>query len=63
MSKKTADKPFITTVKMSLALRGELDAVRARWAAELGRRPSAREIIVAALERFVAAEQRRARKS
>ena len=63
-NEKTATKPdFVTTVRMSHRVRADIDIVRALWAERLGRRPPAHEVILAALESFIASETAVARRT
>lgn len=59
--KTSAD--FITTIRMTHRLRAEIDAVRGLWAERTGRRPPAHEIIVKAIEHFLAHERTSERRS
>lgn len=56
-TKKKTDTPFVTTVRMTHRMRADIDIVRALWAERTGRRPPAHEVIVAALENFLARER------
>jgi hypothetical protein len=50
--------PFTTTISMPLSLRARIDVLRAHRADLTGTRPTAREVVVEALELLVASERR-----
>jgi hypothetical protein len=51
------DAVFVTTVAMPLALRAELDVLKALRAARSGKRPSTRQLMVEALTSFIQQER------